>query len=62
MNTEKYKEFLIIKGYSKLTTESNIKMLQRFTQWLAKENIDIAATGYNDVIAFIQSCKRYNSM
>lgn len=58
MNTEKYREWLIIKGYSKNTAESNITMLQRFTQWLEKENIDIAATGYNDVMAFIQSCNQ----
>jgi site-specific recombinase XerD len=58
MNENKFREWLIIKGYSKLTTESNIKMLQRFTQWLTKENIDIAATGYNDVMAFIQSCNQ----
>ena len=57
-NTEKYREWLIIKGYSKNTTESNIKMLQRFTQWLEKENIDIAETNYNDVMAFIQSCNQ----
>ena len=54
----KYREWLIIKGYSKLTAESNIKMLQRFTQWLAKENIDITETNYNDVMAFIQSCNQ----
>jgi site-specific recombinase XerD len=58
MNTEKYREWLIIKGYSKNTTESNITMLQRFTQWLEKENIDIAETNYNDVMAFIQSCNQ----
>jgi integrase/recombinase XerD len=58
MNTEKYRQWLIIKGYSKNTTESNITMLQRFTQWLEKENIDIAETTYNDVMAFIQSCNQ----
>lgn len=58
MNTEKYREYLIIKGYSKRTTESNINMLQRFTQWLEKENIDITETNYNDVMAFIQSCNQ----
>jgi site-specific recombinase XerD len=57
-NTEKYRQWLIIKGYSKNTTESNITMLQRFLQWLEKENIDIAATTYNDVMAFIQSCNQ----
>ncbi|MBS0646375.1 MAG: tyrosine-type recombinase/integrase [Verrucomicrobia bacterium] len=56
MNTEKYKEWLLIKGYSKNTTESNITMLQRFLQWLEKESIDIIETTYNDVMAFIQSC------
>jgi site-specific recombinase XerD len=58
MNTEKYREWLIIKGYSKQTTESYITMLQRFLQWLAKENIDIIETNYNDVMAFIQSCNQ----
>jgi len=58
MNEAKYKEWLLIKGYSKNTTESNITMLQRFLQWLEKENIDIAASSYNDVMAFIQSCNQ----
>jgi site-specific recombinase XerD len=58
MNADKYREWLIIKGYSKQTTESNINMLQRFLQWLEKENIDIAETNYNDVMAFIQYCKQ----
>jgi site-specific recombinase XerD len=57
MNEEKYREFLIIKGYSQKTAASNISMLQRFLQWLEKESIDIAETNYNDVMAFIQSCK-----
>jgi integrase/recombinase XerD len=54
----KFRDWMIIKGYSKNTTESNITMLQRFTQWLEKENIDIAETTYNDVMAFIQSCNQ----
>ena len=54
----KYREWLIIKGYSKQTTESNITMLKRFLQWLEIENIDIIETNYNDVMAFIQSCNK----
>lgn len=56
--TEKYRQWLIIKGYSKKTAESNITMLQRFIHWLQKESIDIADTNYNDVMAFIQSCNQ----
>jgi site-specific recombinase XerD len=58
MNDNKFREWMIIKGYSKNTTESNITMLQRFLQWLVKENIDIVETSYNDVMAFIQSCNQ----
>ena len=51
----KFKEWLIIKGYSSSTIETVIKAIEYFIAWTEKENItDISETSHNDVIAYIQ--------
>lgn len=51
----KFKEWLIIKGYSSRTVETIIRAAQYFLQWAEKENIsDITGTNHNDIIAYIQ--------
>ena len=51
----KFKEWLIIKGYSSSTVETIIKAVEYFIVWAEKENItDISQTSHNDVIAYIQ--------
>ncbi len=52
---EKFKEWLIIKGYSSKTIETIIKAVAYFIAWSEKENIkDITETSHNDIIAYIQ--------
>lgn len=51
----KFKEWLIIKGYSSTTIETVIKATEYFIAWTEKENItDISETSHNDIIAYIQ--------
>jgi site-specific recombinase XerD len=52
---EKFKEWLMIKGYSGTTIATVIKAVDYFLLWAEKENItDITETSHNDVIAYIQ--------
>lgn len=51
----KFKEWLIIKGYSSRTIETIIKAVEYFFVWAKKENLtDISETTHNDIIAYIQ--------
>lgn len=51
----KFKEWLIIKGYTGKTVETVIKAVAYFLSWAEKENItDITETTHNDIIAYIQ--------
>lgn len=51
----KFKEWLIIKGYSTKTIETVIKATEYFLLWAEKENIsDVTETTHNDIIAYIQ--------
>jgi site-specific recombinase XerD len=51
----KFKEWLIIKGYSSTTIETVLKAVEYFIAWTEKENItDISETSHNDIIAYIQ--------
>jgi site-specific recombinase XerD len=55
MTMNKFKEWLIIKGYTSTTTETIIKATEYFIAWSEKENItDISETSHNDIIAYIQ--------
>jgi len=51
----KFKEWLIIKGYSSTTVETIIKATEYFLLWAEKENIsEITEASHNDIIAYIQ--------
>jgi integrase/recombinase XerD len=51
----KFREWLIIKGYSSTTVATIIKAVDYFLLWSEKENItDITVTTHNDIIAYIQ--------
>jgi site-specific recombinase XerD len=53
----KFKEWLIIKGYSSSTIAAITKAVDYFIVWCEKENInDIGEVRHNDMIAYIQSC------
>jgi site-specific recombinase XerD len=55
MMMEKFKEWLIVKGYSSTSIATMAKAVAYFMVWAEKENItDITATTHNDVVAYIQ--------
>ncbi len=52
---DKFKEWLIIKDYSRSTVATIIKAVEYFLSWTERENItDITETSHNDIIAYIQ--------
>jgi len=52
---DKFKEWLIIKGYTKKSIETIIQATGYFLVWSESENVtDIAAVTHNDIIAYIQ--------
>lgn len=51
----KFREWLIIKGYTNKSIETIIKAVGYFIAWIEKENItDITESSHNDIIAYIQ--------
>lgn len=53
-----FSEYLIIKGYTKKTQQSILDEINRFTQWATTENIEIQNISYNDILAYINHCKK----
>lgn len=52
---DKFKEWLIIKGYSSKTVETIIRAVDYFMAWAEKENIsDLTQASHNDIVAYIQ--------
>jgi len=51
----KFKEWLMIKGYSSSTVATVIKAVEYFLQWCEQQNInDATEISHNDVIAYVQ--------
>ena len=51
----KFKEWLMIKGYTSRTIETIIKAVEYFLQWCEQQNInEVAEISHNDVIAYVQ--------
>ena len=55
---EYFKEYLIIKGYSKKTIGGQIAVVLRFKKWAEEENLPEESTSYNDVLAYVKSLKQ----
>lgn len=55
---EAYKEFLIIRGHSKITIEGMARSAWRFVEWTEQENIEPENITYADVMAYIQLLKK----
>jgi site-specific recombinase XerD len=53
----KFKEWLIIKGYSSNTIETIVRAAELFMVWCEKENIAaIMECTHNDILAYVQHC------
>jgi integrase/recombinase XerD len=52
---QKFREYLVIKGYSSATVRTIIKAVEYFITWCEKENIsDVAGVSHNDITAYVQ--------
>ena|ERR1700752_4846123 len=55
---EQFNEWLIIKGYTKLTQQSITKTTRYFLNWIYAQNIEALQVSYNDVVAYIDYKKK----
>jgi site-specific recombinase XerD len=55
---EIFEEYLILKGFSKQTQQSVKKTVLRFASWSENENIELQNISYNDVVAYVNHCKK----
>jgi len=52
--TAKFNEYLQIKGYSKASAESSVRVVNFFEGWAATQNIyDLTEVSYSDVLSFV---------
>jgi site-specific recombinase XerD len=58
MHQNKFNEYLRIKGYSIKTIQGTLYALDRFTRWAEKENIPLQAISYNDLLVYMNHCKK----
>jgi integrase/recombinase XerD len=55
---EVFAEYLILKGFSKQTRESIKNTIKRFANWSEEQNIEMQNITYNDVVAYVNHCKK----
>ena len=55
---EVFAEYLILKGFSKQTQESIKNTIKRFANWSEEQNIELQNITYNDVVAYVNYCKK----
>lgn len=53
-----FSEYLIIKGFTRQTQGGIIKTVNRFAEWTEKENIELHNITYNDILAYVNHCKK----
>jgi integrase/recombinase XerD len=57
----KFNEYLQIKGYSKASAESSVRVVKFFEQWTTTQNIyDLTEVSYSDVLSFVQYLNERN--
>lgn len=57
----KFNEYLILKGYSRASAESSVRVVRFFAEWTAEQNIsDLTEVSYSDVLAFVQHLNERN--
>lgn len=55
---EIFAEYLILKGFSNQTQESIKNTVKRFANWSEEQNIELQNITYNDVVAYVNYCKK----
>lgn len=58
IQTEIFNEYLTIKGQSEKSRQTVIRTVIYFEDWLKDQNIEIEAVGYNDILAYVDFCKK----
>lgn len=58
MQTEIFSEYLILQGLSEKTRETIIRTVSYFAKWAENENIELENVSYNDVVAYVNYCKK----
>lgn len=57
----KFNEYLQIKGYSKASAESSVRVVRFFAEWTVTQNIyDLTEVSYSDVLSFVQHLNERN--
>lgn len=60
-NLMKFNEYLQIKGYSKASAESSVRVVRFFAEWATTQNIyDLTEVSYSDVLSFVQHLNERN--
>lgn len=57
MNTERFNEYLLIKGFTKSSATKFCNTVQLFEHWTKEQNIEIETVSYNDIVAYVNYCK-----
>ncbi len=56
---EKFTEYMTIKGYSKATIATNVRMIHYFATWAVDQNIpELEEVTYSDALGFIKWCSK----
>ena len=59
LNYPKYREWLILKGYSSATVGTIVRQTTDFLAWASQENIEGPPDiSYNDLMGYVQACQR----
>lgn len=58
IQAEIFEEYLTLKGYSTATRQTIKKNAERFTKWCEAENLELQNITYNDVVAYMNHCKK----
>ena len=53
-----FKSYLKRKGYSKSTVTYQLKVLDKFSFWTEKENIELSEATYTEILAYVQYCRQ----
>ena len=56
--SEAFAEYLIIKGFTKKTQATISNAVKSFATWTTIENTELQNISYNDVLAYINHCKK----
>lgn len=57
-NKEHFNEYLILRGLSERTRDTIIRTVNYFAEWVASEKMELEAITYNDVVAYVNYCRK----